>query len=197
MNEEYIDQFLKTGRLKLSSYESNRKTEDKIRQDDFEGYHTYRILNRNRTNGAELKVNDRDVHRILCCSLEFDKKFYCNYFKVDGCMEISNAFAFGYEIAKVLEEYGYGMEGLVDYVDEKINYLLLEQFPELPDLPNEPKMQDLFIYIDAITRLDPGPFYKKPKKFIPEKEYRITWKCKANHDIFIDCPGAIKYCKKI
>lgn len=196
LEQEHIDSFFKDGTLKLSLFQSNRKFENDIRQDENEGFHSYRIVNRNRTNGSELKSADLDVRRLICCSTKLNLDFFLPYFKVDGCFEITNTFGFGYEIAKVLKDFRFGQEGKVDYNNDDFTYFFLEQHLDLPDYNNDMKTNELFPYFDKIGRTDLNIFFHKRLKYYQEDEYRIVWHCKFKHDIFIKCPGAIRFAKK-
>ena len=194
--QKYIDEFFETGRLKLSTFKSNRIIEDGIRKDENEGLHTYRVASKDRKRVCELNVSDFDHRRIFCCSTQLDLSSLLTYFKVDGCFEITNSIGFAYEIALVLNGYHYGQEGPVEYTDDNFTYFLLEQHENLPDLPEDKNMKSFLPLIDAIGK-DLNMFFHKRKAFSSEKEFRFVWKCIKEHPIFIDCPGALKYCKKI
>lgn len=197
LEQEYIDLFFKDGTLKLSSFESNRKMEGNVRQDTDEGVHHYRIVNRNRTDKIDFEIRDFDARRLLCCSTKLDLDFFLPHFNVDGCFEISNSIGFGYEIAKTLSGYVSGQEGKVNYNDNKLSHLLLEQHLDLPDINSNMSNQELYPHIDRIGKVSIGAFFRKPIRYAIENEYRLVWHCDFNHDIIIKCPNALRYCKKI
>lgn len=196
-NQKHIDSFFNEGILKLSSFNGNRTIENDIRQDKNEGTHSYRLVSRDRSDECELIVNDLDVRRMLCCSTEYNPNFYLPYFKVDGCFEITNTFGFGYEVSKALNEFDWGQEGKVEYRDDQHTYFLLENHLELLDLPKNAKFTELLPYMDKIGRNDLDMFFHKILRHKPENEFRIVWKCKLNHDLYIKCLGARRFCKRI
>lgn len=197
MDQVYIDEFFKTGRLKLSSFASNRKLEGDIRQDDNEGIHTYQLISRDRKKSTELICEDMDSERMFCTTSELSLNSHLNRFEVDGCFEIINTLGFGLEIAKVLKGFTYGQESYVNYHNYSFTPIFLEQYPSLPDLEENSEMLDVFKYIDFIPQKYMGQYFQKKSCYAEEFEYRFIWQCEPKHELFISCPEAIKYCKKI
>lgn len=197
MHKKYVDLFFKSGTLQLSSYESNRAIEDSVRQDEREGTGEYFVVSRDRSLTIQLGARAFD-HRMLCTSTSSDIDRMMNHFRVDGCFEVTNTTGFGFEVAKALDAFRFGLEGIVTYQDGYRKNLLLEQHQHLPDLQSsEPSNEQLFHYLDIIGRTDHDLLFTKPLIFQQEQEYRFNWRCAPDHFKSIHCPGALKYCRRI
>lgn len=197
MDQKYIDLFFDDGTLKLSSFESNRNIEDAIRKDKNEGTGDHFVISRDRKRVLPMKARAFD-HRMFCTSFSADTEGMMKHFNKNGCFEIINTTGFGYEVARSLEQFQFGLEGIVTYKNNCKIYLPLERHQYLPDLMNDvPPNEILFLYLDFLGRTNFDIFFTKNNQFESEHEYRFTWKCKPNHSIYIKCPGAIKYCRKI
>lgn len=197
MHQKYVDQFFEEGLLQLSSFESNRTIEDAIRQDKREGTGAIFVVSRDRQRVQPLMARAFD-HRMLCLSSSAETDRLMEHFKVDGCFEVKNTTGFGYEVAKTLNHFQFGLEGVVTYQTDYQRYLLLEQHEELPDLMvADPPNDVLFKYLDFIGRTNQDMLYTKPVEFAHESEYRFTWRCTSENPILIKCPEAVKYCRRI
>lgn len=197
MHRQYVDLFFQTGELKLSSYESNRAIEDAVRRDQREGTGDYLILSRDRKLSYRMSARAFD-QRMLCMSTSSDVNRMMNHFGVDGCFEVTNTTGFGFEIARALDAFRFGREGLVTYQNGYKRILLLENHPHLLDLtPSEPTNEQVLGYIDTVGRSDFDLLFTKPLQFRDEEEYRFNWLCAPNHPLVIQCPGALRYCRRI
>jgi len=196
MHQQYVDQFFKTGILKLSTYESNRSIEDAVRQDEREGTGEYTIISRDRSLQFKLEARAFD-YLMLCLSTSADFDKMMARFNVDSCFEITNPTGFGFEVARALQGFRLGCEGRVSYMDGFRQLLLLEQHPQLPDLDRtEQTSERLFPYLDFIGRNSSDMLFTKRQIYKSEEEYRYAWRCAPDHSIFIHCPKALRYCRK-
>lgn len=197
MDQRHIDRFFTTGELKLSSFESNRKIEDEVRQDQREGHHQYQIVSRDRSKVQELHARVFNYHCMFCCSTDADTTKMMKRFGVDGCFEIFNTTGFGYEVARVLQSFSYGQEGFVQYTDTIKSVLLLEQHLHLPDLTLPFEIGHTFPYISALSEMDMEIMFRKRLRFVQDQEFRIVWRTAPDHHLLILCPDALRFCRKV
>jgi hypothetical protein len=163
MDQVFIDQFFNDGTIKLSSFQSNREKENDIRKDENEGFRTFKIISRDRKRQYDLTVDDRDTHRMLCTSVDLDLDNLNTRFG-GGCFKITNTFAFSMAIARKLELFERGQEGLVQYSDNNYTPIFLETIPHLPDL-TDGDFSQITRYIDFISRNQFEMFFHKETVF--------------------------------
>lgn len=197
MDQRYIEQFFTNGELKLSSFESNRTIENQVRQDQREGHHLYQIVSRDRSKVHELHARVFNSHSMFCCSTDADTNRMMERFGVDGCFEIFNTTGFGYEVASVLQNFSYGREGIVQYTDTIMSALLLEPHLHLPDLTLSSEIDRIFPYIDALSEMDTELMFRKRLHFAQDQEFRFVWRTAPDHPLFILCPDALRFCRKL
>ncbi|MFK8044444.1 MAG: hypothetical protein AB8B72_03045 [Crocinitomicaceae bacterium] len=198
MDQNHIDEFFSTGKLKLSTFKSNRDAEG-IRNDKNEGITHFLVISKDQTKTLKIPTREGNGRLTLCTSFELNLDKYLNYFKTNGCFKINQIQGFAFEISKVLNMYRGGMEGMIEYSERKELVINLAHFPELPDLNlrNEIWKGDNYKIIEYISKAELDLYFHKRTKFLAEDEYRLLWWTRRDHRLFITCPGAVKYCEKI
>ncbi|MFK8010803.1 MAG: hypothetical protein AB8B80_02100 [Marinicellaceae bacterium] len=196
--KEHIDDFFKTGKLKLSTYFSNREAENKARKDEMEGKQFNRIHNKSGDYFVDLVNEPYKGWFTFCTSAEYNPEKFFTLFDSNSCFEITDLKGFANEVAKVLEKYSNGFMGPVIYSDDRYFNYYLHDFPHAPDISKDTHMQDLVILLSNLTMGDKKIFFRKRKYFLPQFEFRFVWRViNFNHSEFIICPEARKYCRVV
>ena len=118
MKKKYINEFFETGRLRLSSFNSYEKYEDKVKGDKGEGMNIAFATSKkdNKTMVAVVRIGSNAYS--LCTSIihskELMKKFDC-----DGVFRIKDSQSFGLVIANKVMGFAEGLQGHCIYVDER------------------------------------------------------------------------------
>jgi len=194
---QYIEEFFQTGRLKLSSFNSNRIAE-LSRRDSQEGKQFYRMYSKDRSAIVKLGTQPDVGFYTFCTSKEFNPGKFYGKFNANGCFEITDIQRFSYEIAKSLKDFILGVEGEVVYTDKRHIEVYLENYPHSQDFNEETSIVDKVIILSDITAKDHQLFFRKPIKYKSESEYRMVFRTLSREEnLYIDCPNAIKYCHKL
>lgn len=204
MSNQYIERFFKYGELRLTSYQRFRNDNtDEIRGDEQEGINEYLIWSKERTHKLTLRRSTGDNNHILCTSLIYDTDLFNeDNFNCDGCFKISNTLGFGFEIARKLNNYTYGLEGPVKYsptgqIDIYIEDYGLEDFSKNA-LQNPEEKEKLIKVFNEISMRDTSVFFSKRQKYMNQSEYRFIWSHQqhiVNDHIIIQVPEAVKFCE--
>lgn len=188
LDQEYIEEFFNTGKLRLSSFKAFSNHKDEQRNDKNEGLRISSLRGKDFTSFAVTNWGIESV--ILSTSSQYDSQLQKN-FKVNGCFKITRPTEFAIEISKCIPNFKRGMEGFCNYENEKsIGHDNLSL--ELESVSN---IAQLTAGIDVTNT-----FFLKEKKYELQKEYRFIW---ATYHILkeefllISCPEAIKFCEKV
>lgn len=203
IEEQYVDEFFKTGALRLSTFGRCKKLEDENRKDISEGNATLIACEDNIRLEMETGVGDNAI--LLCTSLS-NNNIKANGKKDDCCIEIRDINNFTLAITQALIQKGYPIQTVLKgpciYADRHVEKKL--QGAKLNNFLNEMKNSNA-IDFDKLLDLtsDIGgynTFFCKPTENRFENEYRILWLLgtdvtQETYDMLV--PGARQYCEKI
>lgn len=200
LDQVYIDRFFETGEIKLGTYNSFSKTEDKYRTDYQEGTHEYVVWNKNRTHKWTLRRMTGGHNVIYCTSAsnEFEKltrKFNCN-----GYFKIINSLGFAYALAKSIKGFQLGLEGPAIYTETGQTNFYTEKY-KVDDFTNDTPVHEIFKTFDVISKINFDLYFsKRSDDYKDENEYRFVWLLDhepSEDEQIINCPNALQYCQKI
>lgn len=205
MGEQYIDQFLEEGKLRLTTFEKCKTLEDDIRRDNREG--------RSLICGTEGKFSckmDFGVGSnafLLCTSLK-DSYTDSNNNRCDCYLEIFNLPGLAEQIAQYLSKNGYNvlqvLFGPCTYTENKqiTGTLTNNNLSEIISETDKTLSLDYNKIFDMQRQVCDTMqlFFQKPIKKYKENEYRVVWLVDPNPkkdyvDVVIDNPK--NYARKI
>jgi len=111
---------------------------------------------------------------------------------------VTSPLGFAYEIAKALKNFIGGFEGIVKYDDKNTSNIFIENYPEIDDFDSNLEFKDRLKLKAQISGINHEVMFNKHTDYQVEDEYRLVWITSfEGHDIFLKCPNALRYCKKI
>ncbi len=200
IEEQYVDEFFKTGNLKLTTFENCKKLEDDNRKDTKEGQSELYGYDGNIKMQISFGVGSDAI--LLCtslCSKYKDKKgtIYDKY------IEIFDAQGLLFAIAEQLTKNGYVIKNILFgpcfYTKKEFhNSVCSDKFREKLD------KEKVFDW-DEMTKIantigGNNMFFQKPIKKRKENEFRLLWivdNIKKDQDIFVTIPHPEAFCRLI
>ena len=200
MDQVYIEEFFRTGKLRLSSFSSYKKYEDQVRGDKNEGMNIAIATNKknNMTMYAVVGVGSNAYS--LCCST-INSPELMNSFNSNGVFRIVDSQSFGMAIALKIPSFLEGMQGHCIYVNARTSKKEIESLSlaemKINSEGNELDMNKMAHKIREINPID--SFFMKPIHYQYQSEYRFIWSTqeKTNDYIEIECKEAIQYCELV
>lgn len=199
MEECYIDQFLESGTIQISTFKHCSRLEDSTRLDKKEGRSTILGVKGTYTMKSEMKMGD-DVF-ILCTSLS------SRYIKPDGsnsntALEIYNLGGFVDACYEALKQSGYHILNVTlgpCFYSEKTVYGALsdDDINKLSDSKNL-TLDDIFRIPSNIA--GPKMYFQKPLEKAVEQEFRIIWHVypePQENTLIIKIDNPTKYARKV
>ncbi|RZK22189.1 MAG: hypothetical protein EOO43_09915 [Flavobacterium sp.] len=204
MEEKWVDEFFKTGSLKISSFKKFRTYKDENkRRDDKEGIGTHHIIAGTEGNFHFVQRGGNDFPAyMLSTSLIYSDELK-DEFETEACFKINDPANFAVAVSNAIkdsitriflglcnyDDRGYleittKMEITRDFID---NFDLLN--PNMGGYSSDEMMVDLL-------------FIKRTVPYKKQAEFRFAWiidlpSDKAPDDYIVFCPEAIKYCEKM
>ena len=170
MDEEYIDQFLKEGKFRLTAL-SKLRVLDNCRIDQHEGCYSQEIENEKMGVRVALQSDPTEKVYVLSASLS---PYAVNPHRFKWCLKITNVEAFANALTQSLEENGYRVESVVD---GPCNYSGRTEQLLVPQGSRDCKKQTR--YIDNLLKIARGfAMFQKTCDYMGEHEYRIVWSVK-------------------
>lgn len=205
MEEQYIDQFLKEGKLRLSTFVKCKSLEDSIRKDDCEGRSL--ICGTEGKYSCQMDVGVGSDAFLLCTSLK-DSYTDSTGNKCDCYLEIFDIQGLAIQIAQYLSKNGYNVSqvlfGSCTYTENKQFSGTLPQ-NTLSEIIGETDKSsgldfDKIFNMPGQVRDITQQFFQKPIEKSIENEYRVLWlvepKPKEDYiDVVINDPE--NYARKI
>jgi hypothetical protein len=188
LEREFVDLFLETGKLRLSSFSRFKDHLDEDRNDPDEGRGHLQGVGK-RSGFLQLGASlGRDAY-ILSTSARLDEDLFSGL-PYDGCFEISNVAAFGLAVAKEIPGFRVGKEGHCIYAAHRVIGLESEVF-EL-DVPRD---NQLHAAEDAAEEL----LFLKHKRYAHQAEYRMIWHTseEVSGTLDIQSEEAVSYCRRV
>jgi hypothetical protein len=181
---EYIDDFFENGRLHLGSFEYYSNFDNNEIGDKKEG--SYILVGRNPTQTVFAKIGGGPNNYLFCCYDGEPDKSLLKKFNYNDYFEIVDVQGFRSAIEKSL---GASKSDSSKCLYRKLKVIVGES-PE-NYVFNEISMKLLNLVNDS-------KYYLKTSDFEHQKESRFVWTIDGNvpESTIIDCPEAIKYCKR-
>lgn len=195
-DEQWIDLFFETGKLRLSTFVKFSQYPDEIRGDRNEGSgFTYgetpqgksiMVMQTQGTNAA-----------IFCCTHRLEADMQAQFGR-DSAFQITNTVGFAHEVSRQLRGFRHGLEGSCIYrsrrsIARAIDFDMAKY--TLPD--GNIDMQMMF---DAGQALGgPELVLLKEKKYEAQAEYRLLWELDTLQGDYVDivAPNARQFCRRI
>ncbi len=200
MDKKYINKFFKTGKLRLSSFNTYKKYDNQVKGDKSEGMNIA-VATSKKDNKTMFAVVGVGSNAYSLCASTIHSKGLMKKFDSDGVFRIKDSQSFGIAIANKMTGFVEGLQGHCVYVNERrtnkeIENLSLDEMKISPD-KKELDFGKLHQKVNEINSID--SFFMKPKKYQYQSEYRFIWLVQGNKNDFleIECKEAIQFCEKI
>lgn len=173
MRDEQIDEFLNTGRLRISTIPSCRTLKDKKRSDESESFYQYELKWADITTDVNARVGENAF--VLCFSLT---QSACHDSSCASCLEIHHWQPLVLEIGEQLRQQGYPIAeiftGPCNYA-AKVRSIDMRpmEYKEITTANNKVIPEKLS---SLLVRFGREAFYMtKDFRFAEEHEYRFLW----------------------
>lgn len=198
LDKKFVDDFFKTGDLRLSSFKEFSKHPHELCRDKEEGSGT--VVHKNsKGKGAMFTAQMSQGHEsyILCSSTVYHKQI-AKKFGANSGFRINDISSFANAISAYLPGFMFGMEGQCQYFPERVIYGDVGEI-------NLEKMKDSEGNLDiremlGLVSIAAGDnlFFLKQDDYLDEYEYRLIWNTADKTEDFIDikCPGAVQFCTR-
>ena len=197
LDQQFIEEFFSTGRLRLSSFHQFKNYADEERGDDHEGKNVVTGIGDNITITAGVEQGHNSL--ILCTSVRGDNDLM-RQFGCTGFFRIVDTHMFGRAIANRISGCTDGLEGFCTYKDA---HLIRKKM--LPRISSEiqydqgaaPDLERVAEVVMGLSGLE--GFFSKRMKFSHQCEYRMIWNLDRDVDdvVFVDCPEAFEFCERV
>jgi hypothetical protein len=198
MNQQYINEFFSTGRLRLGSFATFKRHEDEERGDLLEGVNLVTGSSDVLTVAASLQQGCNSL--ILSTSMRADESLM-RQFNCDGYFRIVDTHLFGQSIARSINGCTDGVEGFCTYKDAHL--IRKKIFPTVVASMSAAKTLGA-LDLQAAAEVTAGlagieGFFSKRRQFEHQSEYRLIWNLnrEINDCEFVYCPEAIQHCERV
>lgn len=198
LEKKYIDEFFRTGRLRLSSFSMFSKHKDEQRGDKLEGQNVLVALGSGHTVIAKTS-HGQNAHVLSTSYLKSDALM--TDFGCDGCFRITNSMGFGMTLSKKIPGFKHGIEGPCCYMTERVVKKTLVDF-SIEELQHDDDKSKLDL--DKIAQLTgqmagPEVFFVKHMSYQHQLEHRFVWLLDrdAEEYCFVECPEVLEFCEKV
>jgi len=200
MDEKYIDEFLSTGSLFISSFKRCLSLENEDRKDESEG--KVKVLGHDGRYTVKMAIGVPNTSFLLCTSLS-ENNIMPGGNEYSHCLEILDSDKFIDMVTLALIENGYQVNrvlcGPCNYgerliTNSKTNLDIQELLQESDS--NTIDFEKVFSIPNAVA--GDGMYFRKGLDKAFEHEFRIIWdinNCDNDH-IIVKVPDAIRYCQK-
>ncbi len=200
MPRQFVDEFFKSGKLRLSSFAAFAKHKDEERKDQKEG--SGLVVNIDDQGEGQMVVSNmaqgHDSY-VFCGSARYSKELSLS-FDTDSGFRINDTTAFGCAIARMIPGFSGGLEGACIYADKRVvqrkagrvNFDSMKSNPESNDL-------DLNKFASALGGIAGDDLhFLKEECYQHQAEYRLLWSVLGPTTDFIEvtCPSAIQFCTR-
>jgi hypothetical protein len=135
LNQDYINDFFTTGRIRLSTFVQFKKNPDEQIGDPTEGKN---VLYGTDGKNSIVALTQHGVNSYVLCTSTEESSLLLESFKSDGYFKIKDTTGFAVAIANRLPGFIYGLEGSCKYKEER------NIKRELPDSTISSTISDLF-----------------------------------------------------
>lgn len=188
MNDEYVDEFLNSGKLRLGSFKKYRSEDHPEIGDRTEGVSQVQIFSRKFFSHEDIKIFDNSY--ILCTSSILSSTIK-DKFEANSAFVISDINEFAADIAKNIPGCTQVLHGPCIYQN------ILTHFMPQFELSKSTEGLEFGKFINS--QLQHYPYFHKFLKYADQHEYRIVFITdrEAKVTLDIECKSAMKYCQKI
>jgi hypothetical protein len=199
LSQEYIDDFFRSGKLRLSAFTEFAKHADEQRCDTEEGWLIVDIPIPNKGQALRSRAGiGRDAH-ILSVSLRGDPELM-RVFGTNGYFKINDVEGFGLAVASKIPDCRGLISGNCTYVDDReIRREMGVMAEKAVEKSPEGKM-----YIQRVAgliqqALFPHALFWKLTKHAHQQEFRFIWQVshEVHEPLFIECPEVVHFCERI
>ena len=199
LEQEYVDEFFDSGKLRISSFKAFRKHEDAQRGDTSEGTINSKITTPSGAYGT-LLISNQEAY-VLCASTIENKNMEAT-FETNSGFRINNSLGFANAVSRYIPGFYEGMEGLCSY---RKDTLIQKYDDNLSSLAN--RMPNNFESPEAgwnetnryANELANEAFFIKHISYSHQGEYRMIWIASGGEKQYIDiiCPEALQFCQPL
>lgn len=190
-DQQHIDEFFATGRLRLSAFAQFAKYPDEQRGDGSEGRGILHGMGKDSSFSMVVGVGHGRL--IFCASTRLSGALMRD-FERNSVFEVSNPPSFAHAISRQLPGFRGGMEGFCHYEDGRCivrNIDLAKDkdgnviMPDMPALIRETDVSDFMLL--------------KERRYQAQAEYRLAWDLDAKTEdaVFVTAPDARQFCRRV
>lgn len=198
-NQEYVDQFFKSGRLRLTSMPAFRKYGDEELGDEEEGNVAARST---ASNGGQFIFVAQAGHDalVMSCSQRWGDDLK-DAFRRNSGFKIKEPVGFANAVAQTLKAFREGIEGPCVYSDE-----VVLQRNALSHKPSTFFDKDGGFVVGTPNQaqvmrevMSPEFYFRKRTRYQHQQEYRFVWLLHgtAQPFEFVSCLEAVKFCERV
>lgn len=196
----WIDEFFKSGKLRLSTFAKFATYPDENRGDSLEGKSF--CYGETTDNKSVVIIQQQGINAVvLCCSHSLNHNLK-NNFKRDSAFEITNTVAFCNEIGRQLVGFRQGIEGSCIYRKSRIVKRSIDL--NLDDHLNKHRQPDGTLNIQTLPHIaehlgGAELVLLKKNTYAHQQEYRLLWELDTIVSDHVDvvAPLARQYCRRI
>jgi len=192
LDQKWIDEFLTTGRLLISSLRKFIKYPDEVRGDKNEGtahYHT-------ELNGGSHFVShlSSGISQYIFCTSLINSDELKSDFGVDSCIRIFKPFEFTIAILNSIANSSGASYGLCNYQDSRYVESMSEK--SMVDV-----VDDFINFSGEQMGNGLDMLFLKENKYQYQNEFRFVWDVNVPYDelpenMIVECKEALKYCEQ-
>lgn len=195
IERKYMEDFFRTGQLKLTTYTQCQVHECNVRRDSNEGKAKFSLeLPSVGASGWGIQTVGWQSY-ILCASLcESDKLL--EHFKVDSYFRINNVLGFFDAVSRRLSGFENGKIGSCIYRD-KNSFEKSLKFNEISQNSSNVRNNKELTLAPIEFEMSDEPYFIKSDSFAAEAEFRFIWSLSndVREPITVYCPEAIQFCE--
>jgi hypothetical protein len=193
MDAEYVDEFLKTGKIRISSFSAFSRHSNEALRDDREGWN---ILFLKGINSTSYTTTCHGMNSLILCTSLMGPWSQPKAFLGKKCFEITNPLLFAAAITSALGNCLRSVNGPCSYVPSRTirDYRIEVDLADLAKQRGEQAVLELVAEVLQCT-----PMFRKPLVKKREYEYRFIWELesKAPEFLMVQVPSALKYCRRV
>lgn len=194
VERKYVENFFRTGELRLTTYAQCQVHECDIRRDSNEGKTNFSLdLSNVGMGGWGIQTVGWQSY-ILCASL-CESKNLSERFKVDSYFRINDILGFFNAVSKKLVGFEAGKIGSCIYKDQNAFEKGLK-FNGIPPSSNAATNSGGLAFERVGFEMSDEPYFIKSDLFAVEGEFRLIWSVSSDviEPIVLHCPEAIQFC---
>lgn len=199
MEQQYIDLFFDTGKLRLSSFRRFAKHEDELRQDAGEGMAGMQLNYAEGQTMAGFGWFGQEAY--IFCTSTIESRELMEKFETNGYFRIKDTKAFGAAVSNHVAGYLIGYEGACLYREARMMTASFNR-PLIVEPPSSDATEEqVEAWADNLERqmhedVQLAPYFLKPLRYAEQNEYRFIWQVQKRTEEYLDitCPEAVQFC---